>query len=536
MDFWDNIESEVDNSHESCIRPIEKSCVNNIYDLINKAGSLREYSQQCHLLLHDAKLLDDIYGVVNDVDMINQLFETDSNLENILDTCRHGGLSSDDIATCNRDLVKISSDIHDIRLCLDSTLRNKKQESKINNATLTRLNNAIILLGRLLSPPSIQECVLVEKVRAMWQSIYDLLNHKLEDYPHEVTAIMQLQKAQGLLENTLVFSQFANKTTVGLGGGFSAGKSSFINVLMREEILPSSINPSTAYPTYVCQAPYEIVAALNSFGQIARLDRDALHSLSHQFFESFSLELRHVVKSLWFCNKLLPFEHIRFLDTPGYSKGELGAEDRMTAFSTLAECEALVWLLDCERGEVVESDKRFLEELEAKSLPLLVVINKADLKPRSDIDRIVSKAEQTLFDSGYSNVEVIPFSCHASDEFSNEMSRILTFLDRFNKPTNSINNIHLVIDAVLSQYIDHHSHKTEQAKHIFDASGNVLAELQFRESSLINANYFKMLSDQARLQHGFSRDFVKKMEMKKQEIAKLFEEIDQSLGINQVSD
>lgn len=41
------------------------------------------------------------------------------------------------------------------------------------------------------------------------------------------------------------------KNIIAVGGGFSSGKSSFLNQLIKDVKLPVDVNPSTAIPTYI---------------------------------------------------------------------------------------------------------------------------------------------------------------------------------------------------------------------------------------------------------------------------------------------
>ena len=49
----------------------------------------------------------------------------------------------------------------------------------------------------------------------------------------------------------ILYDQLIGKNVVALGGGFSSGKSSFLNALNGEDALPEAIEPTTAVPAYV---------------------------------------------------------------------------------------------------------------------------------------------------------------------------------------------------------------------------------------------------------------------------------------------
>ena len=49
----------------------------------------------------------------------------------------------------------------------------------------------------------------------------------------------------------ILYEKLIGKNVVALGGGFSSGKSSFLNSLIGKKILPQDINPSTSVPAYI---------------------------------------------------------------------------------------------------------------------------------------------------------------------------------------------------------------------------------------------------------------------------------------------
>lgn len=64
----------------------------------------------------------------------------------------------------------------------------------------------------------------------------------------------------------LLFNQLIGKKIVALGGGFSSGKSTFLNTILgNKRILPTDINPSTSVPTYIINGENEYAGAVNVF-------------------------------------------------------------------------------------------------------------------------------------------------------------------------------------------------------------------------------------------------------------------------------
>lgn len=63
----------------------------------------------------------------------------------------------------------------------------------------------------------------------------------------------------------ILYDKLIGKNIVALGGGFSSGKSSFLNALMGKSVLPADIDPSTSVPTYIVKGKKNEVMGINVF-------------------------------------------------------------------------------------------------------------------------------------------------------------------------------------------------------------------------------------------------------------------------------
>ena len=134
------------------------------------------------------------------------------------------------------------------------------------------------------------------------------------------------------LKDFLLYSPLLGKTVVALGGGFSSGKSSFLNAMMKrvlgegyqnKPILPENIDPSTSVPTYLVHGEEPRLSGVNIFDYKFELPADAVRDISHGFGAvregEKGVTLGHIVRNLFLSVPFQPYEHIAFLDTPGYS-------------------------------------------------------------------------------------------------------------------------------------------------------------------------------------------------------------------------
>ena len=83
----------------------------------------------------------------------------------------------------------------------------------------------------------------------------------------ELSNKAQLQQQLEMLSDKLLeqkkYNILKDKVVIGLGGKFSAGKSKFINSLLKagEELLPEDQNPTTSIPTYIVQGTIDEINA-----------------------------------------------------------------------------------------------------------------------------------------------------------------------------------------------------------------------------------------------------------------------------------
>lgn len=95
------------------------------------------------------------------------------------------------------------------------------------------------------------------------------------DYYQEIILLIQQ------IEQKTQQKQIAEKTIIGVGGGFSAGKSRFINSLLAIEALPEALEPCTAVATYLSASQQEQTHALNLLNHHISLKSEQLGQLRH---------------------------------------------------------------------------------------------------------------------------------------------------------------------------------------------------------------------------------------------------------------
>lgn len=241
----------------------------------------------------------------------------------------------------------------------------------------------------------------------------------------------------------IIYENLIGKNVVGLGGGFSSGKSSFLNSLMNAgEILPENINPSTSVPTYLVNGVDNVVKAINIFDACVELDLEAINEIAHGFGAvgddgmkaTDAVQLGHVLKNMFLETPLQKYSNLVFLDTPGYSKPDSedysAKTDENIARQQLNTVDMILWFLPIDSGAFTDSDINFIKSLD-QQIPITVICSKANRvteKQRMDIREKVR--EQILVEN--INVKDVFFFDTESPE-GLDSSQIYQLFNEWNK-------------------------------------------------------------------------------------------------------
>lgn len=219
----------------------------------------------------------------------------------------------------------------------------------------------------------------------------------------------------------ILYDKLIGKNIIALGGGFSSGKSSFLNALMGKSVLPADIDPSTSVPTYIVKGEKHEVLGINVFDTKVQMQPRDIKKIAHGFGEledddekvTESVTLGHVLKNIFFSTPLQKYENIAFLDTPGYSKPDSekysAKTDEQISRGQLNSSNYILWFVQADAGTITEEDIKFIKTLR-EGIPLLVIVNKADKKNLQDLKDIISKIKSSMDLKGVRYVEVFAFT------------------------------------------------------------------------------------------------------------------------------
>ena len=242
-----------------------------------------------------------------------------------------------------------------------------------------------------------------------------------------------------------------DKTVIGIGGKFSAGKSKFINSLLDKDILPEDQTPTTSIATYIVRETNEGVRAYTYHDQNVPLDMEAAQALTHAFYMKYGLGFSQFINNLVINVPSFKYNNIALLDTPGYSKSDTGIKkslsDSEKAYTQLKNVDFLIWLVDIENGIIQQPDIDFILSLKTKN-PVLFVFNKADKKTNSDIESILKSSREILKNVAINIYDVIAYSALEAKEYL-ETNKLSSFMVEADKSINRNEDIEKQIKDIV---------------------------------------------------------------------------------------
>ena len=330
--------------------------------------------------------------------------------------------------------------------------QNQDLEHELNQA-----NSQIAQLNQHIAEIELRQTLVAKLLSATNQNphvaqYFYLLNHDFlafaneeDSLQDEAAALLELQAIGDELKVIGSYPEFYKKRSVAIAGGFSAGKSEFISSLFQDTSvrLPIGIEPTTAIPTYALNGEQNgLVGCSQNGGVINLLDIDPnfQHKLSHNFIRAFGFNLKTIMPFV-FLTTPMQYEHLCFIDTPGYNPADVAdghtSEDIKTAEEFVQNAEALLWLIGVDsNGTIAKSDLDFLDNVHQNvSKPLYIVLNKADLKPPHEIEDIMDEIVDTL--DNY-DIEIVGISAYSSihkTEYAYQKQSLFDFLNELDTPS-----------------------------------------------------------------------------------------------------
>lgn len=272
----------------------------------------------------------------------------------------------------------------------------------------------------------------------------------------EAEVTLEFQDLREELIKIVNFNFLYSKNIIAVGGGFSAGKSEFLNVLLSNTDLklPVGINPVTAIPTYIVNSKKEQVIAFSSNGGRTEFEFKAYEKLSHDYMKGFSFNLKEILPFIMIQTKMddLKYKNICFVDTPGYNPGNK-EKDREASFENIRTANIIIWLVPASAGTIHQSDINFLNNIGLENKKLYIVLSKADEKPKNQLEQIMDTIEEVLDDEDIEFEGMSAYSSRKKEEYLFRKKRLFEFINEEDRVISSEQKIKDKINNIMDKYI-----------------------------------------------------------------------------------
>ncbi|MCX7726308.1 MAG: dynamin family protein [Chitinispirillaceae bacterium] len=181
-------------------------------------------------------------------------------------------------------------------------------------------------------------------------------------------------------------------------GEFNRGKSTFINALIGDKILPTSVLPVTSIPTKILygDSPACIVRFLKNKPPliITQSKKEVVEILGQYATEQNNPKNQFAVSSIevQYPSRILENGTV-LIDTPGFGSAHI--HNTMLALDSITECDAVIFLLSAE-SPLTHTELEFFKLLIKKIPRIFFVLNKVDLLTPSQLREVEIFIKKTL--------------------------------------------------------------------------------------------------------------------------------------------
>lgn len=214
----------------------------------------------------------------------------------------------------------------------------------------------------------------------------------------EISRLEQLQKRLG-----------ESKFHLAVLGQFKRGKSTLLNALIGEDVLPSSVVPLTAVPTLVTYGETRCIQLAFRDGNCQKFCFESVDSI-RDFLRGKVTEEGNPANRLGLDSVIIEYPSsvlsrgVVFIDTPGI--GSTYEYNTETTVNFLSRCDAAVFLVSAD-PPITQTEVDFLKKVSSIVPTLNFALNKTDYLLPDELEMALSFLKQVLVKYGFSGRERI---------------------------------------------------------------------------------------------------------------------------------
>ncbi len=204
----------------------------------------------------------------------------------------------------------------------------------------------------------------------------------------------QIQRLDGVSQNLK-----EGKFKILVLGEFSRGKSTVINALLREKILPRKSNPCTAILTFVRYGQSKQVTINYNDGKLP--DKISIDNFNTKYTipDDANPEQKNIFLNVDNAVIEYPLEILKdgveIVDSPGLNEDPTEGRDEIV-FTYIKECSAILFVLDATQAWK-QKERNYLEnKIKGKGLPVFFLINSWDTIEKNLLDEDLAKEEERI--------------------------------------------------------------------------------------------------------------------------------------------
>ncbi|WP_017187306.1 dynamin family protein [Alkalibacillus haloalkaliphilus] len=294
-----------------------------------------------------------------------------------------------------------------------------------------------------------------------------------------------------------LYKKWSEKSSIiGFTGHFSAGKSTMINALVGEDLLPSSPIPTSANIVEIKNGPIQVTYHFNDqqFANDSEININQIQQLSRNGQEVASITIQKPLPAI---------ENTVLMDTPGIDSADDEEFDR--TLSRVHLIDYFIYVVDYNHVQS-EVNFQFLQQLEKKSIPYIIVVNQVD---KHNEDEITMDEYKRALEESCENWNLSPqltlFTSLMDDQHPhnqlNELQKHLqTIIDRKEEiveervKTELKSLIEILAEKKYGSYTEHTS--KEELKRIEEEYQKIKDRLEVlnKDNQQFNAAYMKSVS------------------------------------------
>ncbi|WRC32488.1 dynamin-like GTPase family protein [Helicobacter pylori] len=337
----------------------------------------------------------------------------------------------------------------------------KVHENESHDSELERLKKQHGVIACILNAKMENEGL--EEYQRILDNEFLAFSNEVE-FKEQAVALFTLQELGNELQLVASYPSLFQKSMVAVGGGFSTGKSSFLNHLLGLK-LPYGVEPIIAIPTYCFKDKREVLMGFSQNGGMVELPH---LTFDHEFLNSLGFNLKEIMPFMLLSTPSVPFEFLCFIDTPGHNPSNQGytGGDRQASKEYLKHAKHILWFISCDRGGIEKSDLDYLQELE-ESKQVFIVLSRADSRTKKQLEEIAVQIKETLENNSIKFSWIGAYSATRYQEIKefSEKSPVFDSLEKFltklNKRSEKQNEIlsvlydvHLAYEKAIQQDAD----------------------------------------------------------------------------------